>query len=101
MARLRLPFALYALVLATGVALAALLAAGARAGEHGAIARVDSIGVTVSDMDRALAFYTGVLPFQAVAETEVDGRSLRAPVRRVRAARPDRRGCVWVPRRSS
>jgi catechol 2,3-dioxygenase-like lactoylglutathione lyase family enzyme len=75
MARLRLPFALYALVLATGVALAALLAAGARAGEHGAIARVDSIGVTVSDMDRALAFYTGVLPFQAVAETEVDGEA--------------------------
>ena len=37
------------------------------------ISRVDSIGVTVSDMDRALAFYTGVLPFEVVSETEVQG----------------------------
>jgi catechol 2,3-dioxygenase-like lactoylglutathione lyase family enzyme len=37
------------------------------------VSRVDSIGITVSDMDRALAFYTGVLPFQVVFEVEVHG----------------------------
>jgi catechol 2,3-dioxygenase-like lactoylglutathione lyase family enzyme len=37
------------------------------------VSRVDSIGITVSDMDRALAFYTGVLPFEVVSETEVQG----------------------------
>jgi catechol 2,3-dioxygenase-like lactoylglutathione lyase family enzyme len=37
------------------------------------VSRVDSIGITVSDMDRALAFYTGVLPFEVVSETEVAG----------------------------
>jgi len=38
------------------------------------IARVDSIGLTVSDMDRALAFYTGVLPFTKVSDVEASGR---------------------------
>jgi catechol 2,3-dioxygenase-like lactoylglutathione lyase family enzyme len=75
MVRLRLPLILHALVLTAGVALAALLAAGARAGEPGSIERVDAIGITVSDMDRALAFYTGVLPFEVVSETEVDGEA--------------------------
>jgi catechol 2,3-dioxygenase-like lactoylglutathione lyase family enzyme len=35
---------------------------------------VASVGLTVSDMDRALAFYTGVLPFKKVADQEVSGR---------------------------
>jgi catechol 2,3-dioxygenase-like lactoylglutathione lyase family enzyme len=39
------------------------------------VSRVDSIGITVSDMDRALAFYTGVLPFEVVSETEVQGEA--------------------------
>ena len=56
MSRLRLPLTVYALVLVIGTALAALLAAGARAGEHGPIERVDAIGITVADLDRALAF---------------------------------------------
>jgi catechol 2,3-dioxygenase-like lactoylglutathione lyase family enzyme len=34
--------------------------------------RVDSIGITVGEMERALAFYTGVL-FEVVSETEVQG----------------------------
>ena len=38
------------------------------------IARVDVIGFTVSDMDRALAFYTGVLPFEKVSDRELSGR---------------------------
>jgi catechol 2,3-dioxygenase-like lactoylglutathione lyase family enzyme len=37
------------------------------------VSRVDSIGITVSDMDRALAFYTGVLPFEVAFEVEVQG----------------------------
>jgi catechol 2,3-dioxygenase-like lactoylglutathione lyase family enzyme len=90
MNRLRLPLTLYALVLATGVALAALLAASARADT---IERVDSVAITVSDMDRALAFYTQVLPFQVVAQTEVAGEAyehlfgvfgLRAEIARLR-----------------
>jgi catechol 2,3-dioxygenase-like lactoylglutathione lyase family enzyme len=39
------------------------------------VSRVDSISITVSDMDRALAFYTGVLPFEVVSETEVQGEA--------------------------
>jgi catechol 2,3-dioxygenase-like lactoylglutathione lyase family enzyme len=35
---------------------------------------VDSVGMTVSDMDRALAFYTGVLPFTKEYDVEASGR---------------------------
>jgi catechol 2,3-dioxygenase-like lactoylglutathione lyase family enzyme len=38
------------------------------------VTAIDTIGVTVSDMDRALAFYTGVLPFVKVSELEMSGR---------------------------
>lgn len=38
-----------------------------------AAVRVDSVGITVSDMDRALEFYTNVLPFKVVSQTEVEG----------------------------
>jgi catechol 2,3-dioxygenase-like lactoylglutathione lyase family enzyme len=34
---------------------------------------VDSVGITVSDMDRALDFYTKVLPFEIVSDIEVAG----------------------------
>jgi catechol 2,3-dioxygenase-like lactoylglutathione lyase family enzyme len=34
---------------------------------------VDSVAVTVSDMERAVTFYTGVLGFDTVADTEVVG----------------------------
>jgi catechol 2,3-dioxygenase-like lactoylglutathione lyase family enzyme len=51
-----------------------LLALGALGDARAApVSRIDSIGITVSDMDRALAFYTGVLPFEVVSETEVQG----------------------------
>ena len=36
---------------------------------------VDAIGITVSDMERALEFYTKVLPFTLVSQTEVSGES--------------------------
>ncbi|MFZ6013014.1 MAG: VOC family protein [Bacteroidota bacterium] len=37
--------------------------------------RVDAIGITVSDLDRSLEFYTTVLPFKKVSEVEVLGTS--------------------------
>lgn len=41
---------------------------------HGqAVTRVRSVGFTVSDMDRSLDFYTRVLPFEKVSDTEVWG----------------------------
>ena len=39
-----------------------------------AATRVDAVGVTVSDMSRALEFYTSVLPFERVSDVEVAGR---------------------------
>jgi len=35
---------------------------------------VDSVGMTVSDMDRALAFYTGALRFEKISDREFSGR---------------------------
>jgi catechol 2,3-dioxygenase-like lactoylglutathione lyase family enzyme len=35
---------------------------------------VERVGFTVSDMDRAVQFYTSVLPFEKLSDTEVDGR---------------------------
>jgi catechol 2,3-dioxygenase-like lactoylglutathione lyase family enzyme len=37
------------------------------------VASVDSIGITVNDLDRAVAFYTDVLGFERLAESEVTG----------------------------
>ena len=38
------------------------------------ITAVDSVGLTVADMNRALTFYTGVLPFSKVSDQELSGR---------------------------
>src|SRR5437016_4379061 len=45
------------------------------AGPHPLVKGVDSIGLTVSDLDRSVAFYSTVLNFQKVSETEVDGEN--------------------------
>jgi catechol 2,3-dioxygenase-like lactoylglutathione lyase family enzyme len=37
------------------------------------VTSVDSIGLTVSDLDRSVEFYSKVLSFEKVSETEVDG----------------------------
>lgn len=37
------------------------------------VTAVDSIGLTVSDLDRSVEFYSSVLSFEKVSETEVDG----------------------------
>jgi catechol 2,3-dioxygenase-like lactoylglutathione lyase family enzyme len=39
-----------------------------------AVAAVDTIGMTVANMDRALEFYTGALPFQKEYDVELAGR---------------------------
>ena len=45
------------------------------AGTHPLVKGVDSIGLTVSDLDRSVEFYSRVLQFHKVSETEVDGES--------------------------
>jgi catechol 2,3-dioxygenase-like lactoylglutathione lyase family enzyme len=37
------------------------------------VTAVDSVGLTVSDLDRSVEFYSKVLSFEKVSETEVDG----------------------------
>jgi catechol 2,3-dioxygenase-like lactoylglutathione lyase family enzyme len=37
------------------------------------VTAIDSIGLTVSDLDRSIEFYSKVLSFEKVSETEVDG----------------------------
>ena len=72
-----------------------LLVAGGvlTAGPHPMVNSVDTIGLTVSDLDRSVEFYSTVLQFQKVSETEVDGDSyehltgvfgLRARIARMR-----------------
>ena len=39
------------------------------------VAAVESVGFTVEDMERAVAFYTGVLPFRKISDVEVSGRA--------------------------
>jgi len=39
-----------------------------------AVTSIGAVGVTVADMERALAFYTGVLPFAKVSDRELSGR---------------------------
>lgn len=38
------------------------------------VTAVDVVGLTVSDMERALTFYTNVLPFSKVSDVELSGR---------------------------
>ncbi len=71
-----------------------LLAGGALfAGPHPLVSGVEAISLTVSDLDRSVEFYSTVLQFEKVSETEVDGESyehltgvfgLRARIARMR-----------------
>jgi catechol 2,3-dioxygenase-like lactoylglutathione lyase family enzyme len=48
----------------------------AACGAYGqSVRKVDAIGITVSDLDDALEFYTTVLPFQKIAEVEKYGKT--------------------------
>ena len=51
--------------------LLALFAIAAHGQQAPLASRVNSVGMTVSDMDRALDFYTHVLPFKKVSDVEV------------------------------
>jgi catechol 2,3-dioxygenase-like lactoylglutathione lyase family enzyme len=54
----------------------AFIACGLWAGDKDAlVTSVDAIAVTVSDLDRAIEFYTQALTFQKVSETEVAGEA--------------------------
>lgn len=59
--------------LLTLVLLAAPLWAGSRAP---LVTAVDSIGLTVADLDRSLEFYSKVLAFEKVSETEIAGEEI-------------------------
>ena len=40
------------------------------------VSKVESVGFTVSDMDKAIDFYTHVLPFEEIADREIAGEDL-------------------------
>lgn len=69
-----------ALVLTAGVAGFRASGAGAAAPAHAIppaavpVSAVDSVGMTVSDMERAVDFYTRVLSFTKTSDVEVSGR---------------------------
>lgn len=56
--------------------LGAITHADTNATRSAVVASVDSIGITVNDMDRALDFYTNVLGFEKLDEREVDGEQV-------------------------
>ena len=58
-----------------GLLLIASLAVTAQTQNAPLISGVDSIDMTVSDMDRAVSFYSGVLSFKTISDTEVAGES--------------------------
>jgi len=60
-------------LLALGGALALLVAVAIRPAGAGVVQEVDSVTITVSDIDRALAFYEDVLSFEKVSDVEVAG----------------------------
>jgi catechol 2,3-dioxygenase-like lactoylglutathione lyase family enzyme len=66
--------ALLSAVLASGPALETRAQEGRHDAAPVAVTAVDSVGITVSDMDRAVAFYTSVLSFEKTSDVEVSGR---------------------------
>lgn len=75
-----LPASLPAALLAAGLAALILAFAPSARGEGAPEERVravavDAVGLTVSDMDRSLEFFTQVLPFEKVSDIEVAGES--------------------------
>jgi len=54
------------------LSLAAVL--GASTAAPLAVTAVDTVGMTVADMDRAVAFYTSVLTFEKISDVELSGR---------------------------
>ena len=55
------------------VVAALLLVAGVRPAPAQLVTAVDAVGITVSDLDRSIAFYRDVLDFELISEAEVAG----------------------------
>jgi 4-hydroxyphenylpyruvate dioxygenase-like putative hemolysin len=62
------------LIFAASAVALALLATVQANGPTIPVTAVETIGMTVADMDRAVEFYTSVLTFQKVSDVEVAGR---------------------------
>ena len=60
----------------TFLALVVFVCSISASGPKPLVTAVDSIGITVSDLDRALDFYTNVLTFEKVSEFETAGEAL-------------------------
>jgi catechol 2,3-dioxygenase-like lactoylglutathione lyase family enzyme len=58
------------------LALALVLAPAAPAAERSAVSAVKAVGMTVSDLDRAVEFYSRVLSFEKLSEVEAEGAEL-------------------------
>lgn len=54
------------------IAIASLLASA----RGQAVSHIESVGFTVSDMDKALDFYTRILPFEKISDVEVSGSEI-------------------------
>src|SRR5271165_4670180 len=59
--------------LSLGISLIVFCDALTAADHRPLVTAVDSIGLTVSDLDRSVEFYSKVLSFEKVSETESDG----------------------------
>ncbi len=44
--------------------------------EQTAVSHIESVGFTVSDMNRAIDFYTRILPFEKISDEEVGGAEI-------------------------
>jgi catechol 2,3-dioxygenase-like lactoylglutathione lyase family enzyme len=66
---------LFGLLVAAALAGAAAPVAAADDAARPLVQKVDAIGISVGDMDRALAFYTGVLGFEPVSDREIEGKA--------------------------
>jgi len=71
----RVRLALVAAAIAVALSVSTMRLGAARTASGGPyVTAVDTIGLTVADMSRAVAFYTSVLTFEKVSDVEVAGR---------------------------
>jgi hypothetical protein len=64
---------------------------------HPLVIAVDSIGMTVSDLDRSVEFYSKVLSFEKVSETEFDGSDYEQSTSKESLdCECGRHGCAWA-----
>lgn len=72
------PRAAAIMVMACLVPVQTLRAQGVAGAEPGLVESIGVVGMTVSDLDRAVAFYTDVLAFERLSETRCSGREFAA-----------------------